>query len=81
MLTEIFDPELIVDTIYSKIDESDCATLSKYICKKEGIGPEQVTFMYENGIVISNETIIKGAIEFFGPDFMKGVVYDLVRMN
>lgn len=70
---------VIVDELYSAIDMHTCAGLSKYICEKEGINDETVQFMYDNGIVITDDTIIKYASEFFDTEFQDKFCNNIVN--
>ena len=80
-ILDFIDTESLVNEMYSRIEEEDCVTLSKYICKCNDISPEDVSFMYDNGICLSNETIIKGARELFGEEFYLKCIHTLAKMN
>ena len=81
IIPNFIDTELLVNEMYSRIDEYDCITLSKYICKCNDISSEDVTFMFDNGFCLSNETIVKGARELFGEDFYFECVQSIARLN
>ena len=80
-ILDFIDTELLINEMYSRIDEYDCITLSKYICKCNDISPEDVNFMAENKIYLSDETIIQGARELFGEEFYLNSIQSIARLN
>ena len=80
-ILDFIDTESLVNEMFSRIDEYDCETLLQYICKSNGISEEDVKFMFDNGIYLSNETIIKGVRELFGEEFYFNLIQSVVRLN
>ena len=80
-ILEYLNDELIVSNIYDNIQYDQCVLLSKYICEKKGITPKQVSFMFNNGICLSNSDIIQGARELFGEEFYLNSIINIARLN
>lgn len=80
-ILDCINGDVLVNEMYYRIDEYDFVTLVKYICKCNNISSEEIMFMYDNGIYLSYETIIKGVRELFGEDFYIKCVNSLARLN
>ena len=80
-ILDLINTESLVNAIYSRLNQYDCIALSKYICESKNITPEQVCFMSENDIYLSNEDIIQGARELFGECFYINIINSCANMN
>lgn len=80
-ILDCINGDSLVNEMYCRIGDYDCLTLIKYICQCNNISSDEIMFMYNNGISLSHETIIKGVRELFGEDFYIKCVNSIARLN